>query len=149
MDVAKLGQRQLFLMKWVNLERRIIKRYEQTKSVSEVIEYLVAILVRSAICSEAISEKLQSLIRELFLTAEPDDTLRRHLPYFEKYFKKGERKTLIKRLFKNRTTYLAATEEARGYKKYLEQEGKLDNWQENHAYIMESFFRMPMANAIS
>ena len=140
MDVAKLGQRQLFLMKWVNLERRIIKRYEQTKSVSEVIEYLVAVLVRSAICSEAISEKLQSLIRELFLTAEPDDTLRRHLPYFEKYFKKSERKTLIKRLFKNRTAYLAATEEARGYKKYLEQEGTLDNWQENHAYIMESFF---------
>ena len=140
MDVAKLGQRQLFLMKWENLEGRIIKRFEQSQNVSEVIEYLVAVLVRSALCSRAISETLQALIRELFLTSEPSDTLRRYAPYFEEYCEKSEWKTIIKRLFRNEADYLACTKEARGYKEYLTKEGTLDIRQENHAYIVESFF---------
>ena len=140
MDVAKLGQRQLFLMKWENLEGRILKRFEQSQNVSEVIEYLVAVLVRSALCSRAISETLKSLIRELFLTSEPSDTLRRYAPYFEEYCEKSEWKTIIKRLFRNETDYLACTKEARGYKAYLIKEGTLDIRQENHVYIVESFF---------
>ena len=140
MDVAKLGQRQLFLMKWENLEGRILKRFEQSQNVSEVIEYLVAVLVRSALCSRAISETLQALIRELFLTSEPSDTLRRYAPYFEKYCEKSEWKTIIKRLFRNEADYLACTKEARDYKDYLIKEGTLDIRQENHAYIVESFF---------
>ncbi|MFQ7236390.1 MAG: hypothetical protein ACLRPU_16065 [Enterococcus hulanensis] len=140
MDVAKLGQRQLFLMKWENLEGRILKRFEQSKNVSEVIEYLVAVLVRSALCSRAISETLQALIRELFLTSEPSDTLRRYAPYFEKYCEKSEWKTIIKRLFRNEADYLACTKEAREYKEYLVKEGTLGIRQENHAYIVESFF---------
>ena len=140
MDVAKLGQRQLFLMKWENLEGRILKRFEQSRNVSEVIEYLVAVLVRSALCSRVISETLQALIRELFLTSEPSDTLRRYAPYFEKYCEKSEWKTIIKRLFRNEADYLACTKEARGYKDYLIKEGTLDIRQENHAYIVESFF---------
>ncbi|MBX8938905.1 hypothetical protein [Enterococcus gilvus] len=140
MDVAKLGQRQLFLMKWENLEGRILKRFEQSQNVSEVIEYLVAVLVRSALCSRAISETLQALIRELFLTSEPNDTLRRYAPYFEKYCEKSEWKTIIKRLFHNEADYLACTKEARGYKEYLTKEGTLGIRQENHAYIIESFF---------
>ncbi|MDT2659642.1 hypothetical protein P7E02_07170 [Enterococcus hulanensis] len=140
MDVAKLGQRQLFLMKWENLEGRILKRFEQSQNVSEVIEYLVAVLVRSALCSRAISETLQALIRELFLTSEPSDTLRRYTPYFEKYCEKSEWKMIIKRLFRNEADYSACTKEARGYKDYLIKEGTLDIRQENHAYIVESFF---------
>ncbi|MDT2658578.1 hypothetical protein P7E02_01790 [Enterococcus hulanensis] len=140
MDVAKLGQRQLFLMKWENLEGRILKRFEQSQNVSEVIEYLVAVRVRSALCSRAISETLQALIRELFLTSEPNDTLRRYAPYFEEYCEKSEWKTIIKRLFCNEADYLAYTKEARGYKDYLIKEGTLDIRQENHAYIVESFF---------
>jgi len=140
MDVAKLGQRQLFLMKWENLEGRILKRYEQSKNTSEVIEYLVAVLVRSALCSRAISETLQALIRELFLTSEPSDTLRRYAPYFEEYCEKNEWKTIIKRLFRNEADYLAYTKEARAYKEYLIEEGTLGIHQENHAYIVESFF---------
>ncbi|MDT2598889.1 hypothetical protein P7D85_03830 [Enterococcus hulanensis] len=140
MDVAKLGQRQLFLMKWENLEGRILKRFEQSQNDSEVIEYLVAVLVRSALCSRVISETLQALIRELFLTSEPNDTLRRYAPYFEEYCEKSEWKTIIKRLFRNEADYLACTKEARGYKDYLIKEGTLDIRQENHAYIVESFF---------
>ncbi|MDT2599615.1 hypothetical protein P7D85_07500 [Enterococcus hulanensis] len=140
MDVAKLGQRQLFLMKWENLEGRILKRFEQSQNVSEVIEYLVAVLVRSALCSRAIPETLQALIRELFLTSEPSDTLRQYAPYFEEYCEKSEWKTIIKRLFRNEADYLACTKEARGYKEYLTKEGTLDIRQENHAYIVESFF---------
>ena len=140
MDVAKLGQRQLFLMKWENLEGRILKRFEQSQNVSEVIEYLVAVLVRNALCSRAISETLQALIRELFLTSEPSDTLRRYAPYFEEYCEKSEWKTIIKRLFRNEADYLAYTKEARGYKDYFTKEATLDIRQENHAYIVESFF---------
>jgi len=127
-------------MKWENLEGRILKRYEQSKNVSEVIEYLVAVLVRSALCSRAISDTLQALIRELFLTSEPNDTLRRYAPYFEKYCEKNEWKTIIKRLFRNEADYLACTKEAHGYKEYLIEEGTLDIRLENHAYIVESFF---------
>ena len=140
MDVAKLGQRQLFLMKRENLEGRILKRFEQSKNVSEVIEYLVAVLVRSALCSRAISDTLKSLIRELLLTSEPNDTLRRYAPYFEEYCEKSEWKTIIKRLFHNEADYLAYTKEARAYKEYFTKEGTLDIRQENHAYIVESFF---------
>ncbi|MBX8939501.1 hypothetical protein [Enterococcus gilvus] len=140
MDVAKLGQRQLFLMKWENLEGRILKRFEQSQNVSEVIEYLVAVLVRSALCSRAISETLQALIRELFLTSEPNDTLRQYAPYFEECCEKSEWKTIIKRLFRNEADYLACTKEARAYKEYFTKEGTLDIRQENHAYIIESFF---------
>ncbi|MBO0454151.1 hypothetical protein [Candidatus Enterococcus murrayae] len=139
MDVAKLGQRQLFLMKWENLEKRIIKRYEQSQNVLEVVEYLVAVLVRSAICSRTISETLQALMRELFLTSEPNDMLRRYAPYFEEYCK-NDWETIRNRLFSNEADYLACTKEARAYKDYLTEEATLDIRQADHTYIVESFF---------
>ncbi|WP_253295781.1 hypothetical protein [Enterococcus raffinosus] len=49
MDIVKLGQRQIFRMKNTNLMKRVAKYFEQTKNSSQVVEYLVAILVRDAL----------------------------------------------------------------------------------------------------
>ncbi|MFM2488631.1 hypothetical protein ABW365_10875 [Enterococcus avium] len=50
MDTVKLGQRQIFGMKNTNLMKRVAKYFEQTKNASQVVEYLVAILLRDALC---------------------------------------------------------------------------------------------------
>lgn len=67
MNVAKLAERQLFLMKAENLEKRVRAYYAQTQDVDSLIEYGVAILVRSFFCMGSFSELIQDLIQEVFL----------------------------------------------------------------------------------
>ena len=68
MDTVKLGQRQIFGMKNVNLMKRVAKYFEQTKNASQVVEYLVAILLRDALCVGDFSlESLTELIHQIFL----------------------------------------------------------------------------------
>lgn len=87
MDVAKLGQRQLFGMKKENLFKRVLRSFEQNQQVAEVVEYLVAILVRHSLCVSDFSlQPLKELIHELFLSATPNDTLRQHCVYFQHFF---------------------------------------------------------------
>jgi hypothetical protein len=71
MGTQRLGQRQLFNMLRGNLEKRVLKFYSETKEVSTIIEYMVAILVRHALALEDFSLMCQELIRELFFTAKP------------------------------------------------------------------------------
>ncbi|MDT2520337.1 hypothetical protein P7D62_16305, partial [Enterococcus avium] len=87
MDTVKLGQRQIFGMKNTNLMKRVAKYFEQTKNASQVVEYLVAILLRDALCVGDFSlESLTELIHQIFLTTTPNDTLRKHCVFFESFF---------------------------------------------------------------
>ena len=140
MNVAKLAERQLFLMKAENLEKRVRAYYAQTQDVDSLIEYGVAILVRSFFCMGSFSELIQDLIQEVYLTVEPTAVMRQYLPYFEDYFTENEWQTIVNRLFGNHTTYLAQTEEARVNKGYLEQTGTLDNRIEGLVYRVEAVF---------
>lgn len=140
MGVAKLAERQLFLMKFENLEKRVRAYYDQTKDVDSLIEYGVAILVRNFFCMRAFAELIKELIREVYFSAEPTASMRRYMPYFEEYFNVNEWEAVIKRLFADRANYLAQTEEARLYKGYLDQVGTLDNHIEGLVYRVEAIF---------
>lgn len=120
MDVAKLGQRQLFGMKKETLLKRVRLYFEQTQHAAEVVEYLVVILFRHSICVGDFSlQPLSELIRQIFLTESPNDTLRRHCVYFEDFFAPEEWQTVIQRLFTNEEEYHEFTKETCLYKQLL------------------------------
>ncbi|MGP5431589.1 hypothetical protein ACTXNW_19545 [Enterococcus malodoratus] len=121
MEVAKLGQRQLFGMKKETLLKRVRQYFEQTQQAAEVVEYLVAILFRHSICVGDFSlQPLSALIRQIFMTETPNDTLRRHCVYFEDFFSSVEWQTVIQRLFSNKEDYQQLTKEAQLYNQLLE-----------------------------
>lgn len=138
--VAKLAERQLFLMKVENLNKRVRAYFAKTQDVDSLIEYGVAILVRNFFCMKAFPDLIMDLIREVYLSAEKTNTMCQYLPYFQDYFSVDEWESLIKRLYGNRSQYLAQTIEARIYKGFLEQEGTLDNRIEGLVYRVEAIF---------
>lgn len=120
MTVKQLGQRQLFTMKRKSLEARVIRYYTETKDSDSVVEYAVAILVRNALSiGGAFSDIFKDLIRSIFMEAEPTATLRQFMPYFQSYFSNDEWRTLINRLFKNKSEYHHFKDNAKANIRYL------------------------------
>lgn len=113
MEIVKLDFIQIFgRMTKENLMKRVRQYFEQTQNASKVVEALVAILLRNALCRKDYSiDLLTDLIHQIFLTTEPNDTLRKHCVYFEKFFSgktadgKKEWTTVIDRLFMNEAEY--------------------------------------------
>ncbi|WP_429959091.1 hypothetical protein [Enterococcus sp. AZ196] len=121
MDVVKLESRQIFGMKKETLMKRVLRYFEQTQQAAEVVEYLVAILFRHALCVGDFSlQPLSEMIRQIFLKAAPNDTLRRHCVYFDHFFSLEEWQTVIQRLFSSDEEYQQFTKETCLYKKLLE-----------------------------
>lgn len=120
-SVNALNGRQLFCMKKMNLFKRVTQYLEQTSNAAAVVEYLVAILLRDALCVGDYSIKdLTDLIHQIFLTTEPNNTLRQHAIYFKKFFNEKEWQTVIDRLFQNETDYHEFTKAACLYNELLE-----------------------------
>lgn len=143
MQMKRLEKRQLFNMLGSNLEKRISKFYGETKDVSTVIEYVVTLLVRQALTLNFsdIPFICQDLIKEVFLNAAPNNTLRRFSVFFEDYFDKNEWKTISARLYRDNNNFLAATEEARLYKAYLkEKDPTRTDELADHQFILKSVF---------
>ena len=141
MDVKKLGTRQLFLMKRESLEKKIVTYYEQSGDADSVIEYLVAVMVRNALnLTGAFSFLCKDLLRDLFLTVEPTDTLRLFLPFFKEYFESKEWEGLIKQYFGSPSEYFAQTEMIRSFKNAFEKQGGLDLYREGLVYDIRSRF---------
>lgn len=142
MDVAKLGQRQLFGMKKENLFKRVLRSFEQNQQVAEVVEYLVAILVRHSLCVSDFSlQPLKELIHELFLSATPNDTLRQHCVYFQHFFSDEEWQTITQRLFSSKEEYQASTKEACSYKKLLEKKSREHSQESDFQFDLISVFK--------
>lgn len=142
MDVAKLGQRQLFGMKKENLFKRVLRSFEQNQQAAEVVEYLVAILVRNSLCISDFSlQPLKELIHELFLTATPNDTLRQHCVYFQHLFSDEEWQTVTQRLFSSKEEYQASTKEACSYKKLLEKKSREHSQESGFQFDLVSVFK--------
>ncbi|MGO3790495.1 MAG: hypothetical protein ACTJG1_03340 [Enterococcus gilvus] len=141
MDVKKLGTRQLFLMKRESLEKKIMTYYEQSGDADSVIEYLVAVMVRNALnLTGAFSFLCKDLLRDLFLTVEPTDTLRLFLPFFKEYFESKEWEGLIKQYFGSPSEYFSQTESIRSFKNAFERQGSLDLYREGLVYDIRSRF---------
>ena len=141
MDVKKLGTRQLFLMKRESLEKKIVTYYEQSGDADSVIEYLVAVMVRNALnLTGAFSFLCKDLLRDLFLTVEPTDTLRLFLPFFKEYFESKEWEGLIKQYFGSPSEYFTQTEMIRSFKNAFERQGSLDLYREGLVYDIRSRF---------
>lgn len=119
MTSQKLNQRQIFGMKKENLAKKINQYYSETRDLASVLEYIVAILVRNALVTSDFSLFMNELVKELYLSAEPNEVLRRMSPYFQDYFTKREWDAVIKRLFKSKTNYFQNTKTARENQKHL------------------------------
>lgn len=126
MNAASLGQRQLFGIKKDNLLKRISTYFEETNNAGEVVEYFVAVLVRHALSVGDYSiNELSDLIRNIFLTSEPTDTLRQHCVYFQDYFPdEKDWKTVIQRLFASEAAFRDYTREASAYKALLDEKNR-------------------------
>lgn len=121
MDVAKLGQRQLFGMKKDNLIKRIVQRFEQTIDSAEMVEYLVVLLLRDALCvGDFALKELTTLIQQIFLTKEPNDTLRKQCVFFQPFFSDEQWRIVMGRLFTHKADFQEFTEDTRFYRTFLE-----------------------------
>lgn len=142
MKEAKLGQRQVFGMLRKSLEKRVIQRFEQAKNAAEIVEFAVAILIRDALCVGDFSYMFPEVIREIFLTAEPNDTLRRHCVYFQNYFTtKGEWQKVIDRLFKSEKEFRAFTKETCLYKALLEKKARETSAESEFRFDLVTVFK--------
>lgn len=142
MKEAKLGQRQVFGMLRKSLEKRVIQRFEQAKNAAEIVEFAVAILIRDALCVGDFSYMFPEVIREIFLTAEPNDTLRRHCVYFQHYFTtKGEWQKVIDRLFKSEKEFRAFTKETCLYKTLLEKKARETSAESEFRFDLVTVFK--------
>ncbi len=85
-----LSQLQLFVTKRERLEKAIMKAYTNSHDADTVIQYVVAVLVRNALCISDFSLICQDLVREILLFAEPTDVLRKFAPLFREFFDSGK-----------------------------------------------------------
>ena len=118
--IKPLGKRQIFTMKRANKEKRVNEYYNNTHDATNIIESIVAILVRNALVFSDFSFICQELVTNNYLTAEPNDVLRRFSSLFKPYFKKsGDWDAVVHRLFNNKKEYYQSSECYRSAVKYL------------------------------
>lgn len=115
-----LSQLQLFVTKRERLEKAIMKAYTYSDDADTVIQYVVAVLVRNALCISDFSLICQDLVREILLFAEPTDVLRKFAPLFREFFDSGkEWEQVTRRLYKKTKEYHRYNNRVSDCKKYL------------------------------
>ncbi|MGL9731057.1 glycosyltransferase family 1 protein [Enterococcus sp. DIV0756] len=115
-----LSQLQLFVPKRERLEKAIMKAYTDSQDADTVIQYVVAALIRNALCISDFSLICQELVREILLVAEPTDVLRKFAPLFRDFFDSGkEWEQVTKRLYKKTKEYHRYNNRVSDCKKYL------------------------------
>lgn len=120
MPTKPLTQITLFTMGRENLEKRILKTYTESSDADSVIQYVVAVLIRHCLCISDFSGMCNELIRDLFLTAEPTDVLRKFCPLFQNIFETGnEWDQVLRRVYKNTKEYHRYNNRLSESKKYL------------------------------
>lgn len=142
MALVKIGQRTLFGVKKENLMKRIRTYYEQTGNAAEVVEYLVSILLRDALCiGDHSLDLLVDLIHQIFLTSEPNDVLRQHAVYFQKFFSEEQWQTVIARLFQNEANFREATKETCLYNELLIKRSQIKAEESEEQFKIVSVFK--------
>lgn len=140
--IKPLGKRQIFHMKRASLEKRVNDYYRATQDTANILENLVAILVRNALIFSDLSFICQELVTDIYLTAEPNDVLRQFSSIFKPYFKKsGDWNTVIHRLFNNKKEYHQSAERYRLAVKYLYTEKAPIDEENTTSYNLVSVFK--------
>ena len=120
MKSHSLSQVQLFVTKRPRLEKNIEKVYADSQDADTVIQYIVAVLVRHALCISDFSLFCQDLVREILLFAEPTEMLRKLAPLFRDCFDSGrEWEEVTHRLYKKTKVYHRYNNRVSECKKYL------------------------------
>lgn len=120
MPTKPVTQRTLFTMGKDNLEKRILKSYEDSQDADTVLQYLVAVLIRHCLCVSDFSGICRDLVKEILLASEPTEVLRKLAPLFHDAFKGGkEWEQVIHRLYKNKKEYHRYNNRLSDCKKYL------------------------------
>lgn len=142
MEAKRLGSRQLFNMKRETLEKRVIRNYEETHDHGTFVEYAVAIMIRNALILEDFSCLFHEIIKDLFLTAAPCDTMRRFLPLFELLFDQAEWQQVVLRLFDSDKNYQTSTKAVRICRDYLkDKDPRRMDALANHPMILQMIFK--------
>ncbi|AXG39576.1 glycosyltransferase family 1 protein [Enterococcus gilvus] len=120
MPTKPLTQITLFTMGRDNLEKRILKTYADLSDSDAAIQYIVAVLIRHCLCISDFSGICSELVRDIFLSEEPTDVLRKFFPLFREAFKSGkEWEQATRRLYKNTKEYHRYNNRLSDSKKYL------------------------------
>ncbi|MDN6215435.1 MAG: glycosyltransferase family 1 protein [Enterococcus sp.] len=120
MPTKPVTQRTLFTMGKDNLEKRMLKSYEDSQDADTVLQYLVAVLIRHCLCVSDFSGICRDLVKEILLASEPTEVLRKLAPLFHDAFKGGkEWEQVIHRLYKNKKEYHRYNNRLSDCKKYL------------------------------
>lgn len=136
----RLSQRQIFGVMRKNLEAKALKQFEEFHDIAALLECVIAVLVRNALVLGDYSFFLKEQIREVFLTADPNDEMRKFLPFFVSYFSEKEWRQVILRLFKNKNTYYQQTKQVREYSKHLNKSTSQITLPENQKVTIETIF---------
>lgn len=140
MDVV-LGQRQLFCMGEKGLRKRLVQYYQQTKNTATVMEFAVAILIRQALCVSDFSDTCKTVLREILLMSQPNDTLRRYCVLFQDYFTDEEWQGVILRLFSNAAEFRKLTKETCLYKTLLDKKNQETSKVSDYQFNIVSIFK--------
>lgn len=119
METKPLSQRQIFGNKRASIEMTAINYYDESQDTASLIEYAVALLVRNAVAASDFSLIFYDLIRDLYLSSEKNETMRKFLPFFENYFSKKEWKRVVLNLFPSMAVYFQQSKKARDYYKLV------------------------------
>lgn len=119
MSVKKLSSRQIFGVKKESVEKRIEAYFEETNDGKTVVQYAFALLLRNALSVTDFSGMLATIIQQIFLSSQSDDTLCSLAPFFKNYFSGGEWEKVVTRLFGNKKNYHAYDATITHYKKYV------------------------------
>ena len=101
MSVKEITSRQIFGMKRESVEKRIEEYFEETKDAATVLQFVFALLLRNALTVTDFSGMLTTIVQQILLYSQPDDTLRALAPFFKSYFSGGDWKQVMTRLFDN------------------------------------------------
>ena len=89
MSVKEITSRQIFGMKRESVEKRIEEYFEETKDAATVLQFVFALLLRNALTVTDFSGMLTTIVQQILLYSQPDDTLRALAPFFKSYFLAG------------------------------------------------------------
>lgn len=140
MSVKEITSRQIFGMKRESVEKIIEEYFEETRNAATVLQFVFALLLRNALTVTDFSGMLTTIVQQILLYSQPDDTLRALAPFFKSYFSGGNWKQVMTRLFGNEKNYHSYDTAISHYKEFLFEKTTPIEELEDQQYKLTSIF---------